>query len=256
MGIKDRYGLWFVIFVIALLSIKPAASQTNDIVNYRVLSETPDKLVLEIHSYYTGSHGATAHISVLPTVNNQVSGDVGYSAGQCPNSNNIGVGPNSTCMTLSSINPARQFVTTGIQVCMFGGPGGGMFHCEILHHNKQWGTQHAFPAPPPPPVSGGQLYVTASPSPPVVARGQQTQVRVYVSDAQGRPVPQATVTVSCGGGRFVRTGTSSVSGTTDAVGVFLCYWSCNPCSRAYVSGVTASKQGHIMAKNQWRVDIP
>ena len=38
-----------------------AWAQYNDIVNFRVLSDTQNELVLEIQSYYTGIHGNTAY---------------------------------------------------------------------------------------------------------------------------------------------------------------------------------------------------
>jgi len=104
-----------------------------------------------------------------------------------------------------------------------------------------------------PPI--GPMIVTATPNPPVISRGQQTRVSVYVQDSQGRPLPQATVTLSAGGGRFNRTGTSTVSGATDSSGSYTGYWSCDPCAPAYVSEVRVTKPGLGEANAQWQVQI-
>lgn len=253
MHVLDR-SRWYLI-VLLMISLIPAAPVWSaygdgDILGFRVLSESQDELVIEIQSYYTGNLGPKAHISVFPTLNGQTA-NVGYSAARCPNSNSVFAGHNSTCITLSSTIRGSQFVTNGLQICMFGGPSGGSFHCENLAHTKQWGL-----APQSTPAGGGSIRVTTIVNPPVVSRGQQTLVRVYVQDGQGRPLPQAMVTLSSGGGRFARTGTPSVSGLTDSSGSFVDYWSCNPCSRAYVNGVKVTKPGYTEANAGWRVDIP
>jgi hypothetical protein len=225
-------------------------NQKNHILGFRVLSESQNELMIEVQSYYTGNHGKTANISVLPTFNGKIA-NVGYSAGRCPNSNKVFVGRNKTCITLSSTIRGSQFVTNGLQICMFGGPSGGSFHCENLAHTKRWGPAVSQSQP----AGGGLIYVTTSVNPPVVSRGQQTLVRVYVHDGQGRPLPEAMVTLSSGGGRFARTGTPSASGLTDTSGSFADYWSCDPCSRAYVNGVKVTKPGYTEASVGWRVDI-
>ena len=124
--------------IVSLILAAPAWAQYDDIVSFRVLSESQDELVLEIQSYYTGSHGTTAYLSVAPTVNGSVTSGVGYSAGRCPTSNNIAIGSNSTCMTLSSVRSGNQFRTDGLRICMFGGPNRDTFHCETFGHTKQW----------------------------------------------------------------------------------------------------------------------
>jgi len=253
MNVLIRSRRYLIVFlVIGLIPAAPvwSAYGDGDILGFRVLSESQDELVLEIQSYYTGKLGPTAHISVFPTFNGQTAA-VGYSAGRCAGSNNVSVGRNSTCITLSSTIRGSQFVTNGLQICMFGGPSGGHFHCENLAYRKNWG-----PAPQAPLVGGGLIHVTTTVNPPVVSRGQQTQVRIYVRDGQGRPLPQAMVTLSSGGGRFAGTGTPSVSGLTDASGSFVDYWSCNPCARGYVNGVRVTKPGYTEANAGWRVDIP
>lgn len=105
------------------------------------------------------------------------------------------------------------------------------------------------------PIAGGPIIVTATANPPVVSRGQKTTINVYVQDSQGRPLPFATVTLSAGGGQFNRTGTTTVSGSTDSSGAFKAYWSCEYCAQAYVSGVRVTKSGYEEAKAQWRVEI-
>jgi hypothetical protein len=101
----------------------------------------------------------------------------------------------------------------------------------------------------------GPMVVTVTPNPPVISRGQQTRASVYVQDSHGRPLPQATVTLSSGGGRFNRTGTSTVSGATDSSGSYTGYWSCDPCAPAYMSGVRVTKPGLGEANARWQVQI-
>jgi hypothetical protein len=117
-------------------------------------------------------------------------------------------------------------------------------------------TPNPVPAPVPDyPASGGSLMVTVAPYPRVATRGQQVQVRVYVQDSQSRPVPWASVTLRSGGGRYQRTGNTTVTGTTDASGSFIGYWSCDPCAPAYVSGAGVSKSGYSGVDTRWQVDI-
>lgn len=147
-----HYGrLNFAILLMAGLMLAfSAKAEANDIIGFRVLSESQDKLVLEIQSYYGGSQGAMAYLSVLPTVNGQVVSGIGYSSGSCPNSNNISTGMNSTCMTLSSIQPGNKIVTNGLEICMFGGASMNKFFCKSFGHAKNWGSKGATP-----PIPGG-----------------------------------------------------------------------------------------------------
>ena len=260
MHIRNRIRwLLSILLVISLFQLVPAWAQYDDVVGFRVLSESQNELVLEIQSYYSGSHGATAYLSVLPTVNGSAASGIGYSSGRCPNNNSISTGSNSTCMTLSSAGSGNQISTDGLQICMFGGASRANFHCETFGHRKQWGAYGGQPSPQPPvapqPFGGGPIAVTATANPPVLSRGQQTSINVYVQDSQGRPLPHAMVTVSAGGGRFARTGTTAESGPTDSSGSFVGYWSCDPCARGYVGGVRVTKQGYSEASAQWRVEI-
>ncbi len=109
--------------------------------------------------------------------------------------------------------------------------------------------------PPDQPVSGGQIAVTATANPPVVSPHQQTTINVYVLDSQGQPLPSAIVTLSAGGGGFIGSGTTTVSGQTDSSGAFQGHWSCDYCARAYVGSVRVTKTGYLEAKSDWRVDI-
>ncbi|WP_157633721.1 CARDB domain-containing protein [Thioflavicoccus mobilis] len=126
--------------VIAALILAPLGkAKADDIVSFQVLSDMQDKLVLEIRSYYGGSQGATAYLSVLPTVDGRVVSGIGYSSGSCQNNNSISTGMNSTCMTLSSVNPGYQIVTNGLEICMFGGASRNKFYCESFGYEKRWG---------------------------------------------------------------------------------------------------------------------
>ncbi len=131
-----------------------------------------------------------------------------------------------------------------------------------------WGNIFPSPTPPvprpephpvqpiePASIVGGPIIVTATANPNVLSSGQETAVRVYVQDSQGSPLPNAIVTLSSGGGQFKSTGTTSMSGSTNASGSFVGYWSCNPCAPGYVSGVRVTKKGYTEANTKWRVEI-
>jgi len=118
----------------------PVAASANDVIGFRVLSASPNEAVLEIQSQYSGSQGGQAHLSVLPTVNGQPVSGVGYSAGRCPNSNNLNIGSNNTCITLSTVGGGTNITTNGLRVCLFGGPSRNNFYCETLAYSKHWGS--------------------------------------------------------------------------------------------------------------------
>ena len=105
------------------------------------------------------------------------------------------------------------------------------------------------------PISGGPIMVSVSSNPPIISRGQKTTINVFAQDSQGHPLSSATVILSAGGGRFDQTGTSTVSGQTDASGVFRAYWSCNYCAPAYVGGLRVTKLGYEEGKSQLRIEI-
>ena len=121
--------------------------------------------------------------------------------------------------------------------------------------DTQNGNPGVEPSAPSQQTLGGSITVTATANPPVVSIGQRTSISTYVQDSQGRPLPFAVVTLSSGGGRFDRTGTTKVSGPTDPSGVFQAYWSCDPCAPAYISSARATKTGYEEADTQWRVQI-
>ncbi len=104
-------------------------------------------------------------------------------------------------------------------------------------------------------IASGPMRVTASVIPTVVRRGQTTKVNVFVQDAQGNPIPSATVSLTAGGGYFNRTETSAVSGSTDSTGVFKAKWKCDQCAPAYKSGIRVTKPNYEEVKESWRIKI-
>jgi hypothetical protein len=104
-------------------------------------------------------------------------------------------------------------------------------------------------------IVSGTMRVTASVIPTVVSRGQITKVNVFVQDAQGNPIPSATVSLTAGGGYFSRTETSAVSGSTDSTGVFKAKWKCDQCAPSYKSRVRVTKPDYEEAKEWWRIKI-
>jgi hypothetical protein len=197
-----RWLEYAILFMTVLILASPIKAEADDIVNFRVLSESQDKLVLEIQSYYTGSQGPTAYLSVLPTINGQLTSGIGYSAGSCPNSNNISTGSNSTCMTLSLVNAGQQIVTNGLEICMFGGASRNKFYCESFGYTKSWGSSGtAQPLP-----GGGQSdlqvrNVSISPNPLVQSQIQLHMYRSYRIQVSilnsGAPSPSFTVRTEC-----------------------------------------------------------
>jgi hypothetical protein len=105
------------------------------------------------------------------------------------------------------------------------------------------------------PISEGFLGVTVNVNPSVLAPGQKTKVLIHVKDTQGRPLQQAEVSLYSGGGKYSRTGTTTVSGSTDESGNFVAYWFCESCAPRYVSDIKIKKEGHNETNAQWSVKI-
>jgi hypothetical protein len=140
MHILNRSRLYLIaLLVIGLILAAPAWAQQNDILSYRVLSQSPNELVIEVQSYYTGSHGATVWLSVIPTVNAIPTQNVAYGGPRCPNNNSIAIGLNLTCMSLKNVRPGMQFISDGLEICFFGGTNQLKWLCKTIGHTKQWG---------------------------------------------------------------------------------------------------------------------
>jgi len=193
----------YAILLMTGLILASPIKAADEIVGFRALSESQDKLVLEIQSYYTGSQGAMAYLSVLPTINGQLASGIGYSAGSCPNSNNISTGPNSSCMTLSSVKPGNQVVTNGLEICMFGGSSRNKFYCKSFAYTKRWGSSNG-PAQPMPGRAQSDLQirnVSIYPDPLVQSRIQLHMYRSYRIQVSilngGASSPDFTVRTEC-----------------------------------------------------------
>ena len=126
------------LLVVLFTPVMPVWAQYDDIIGFRVLSESQNEMVLHVQSNYSGSRGPTAYLSVLPTRNGAMTPNVGYSSGKCPTSNNLSIGYNDTCVTLSSNLGGQSFHTDGLQICLFGGQNRSNFYCKNLPHYKQW----------------------------------------------------------------------------------------------------------------------
>lgn len=148
---------------------------------------------------------------------------------------------------------------TGLFVTLIGGGAAWYFLGQPGPSNPPYAP--SYPNPPgqtpaaPQPMSGGPINVSISASPPILTRGQQTTVNVYVQDSQGRPIPDAMVTLMSGGGRFQGSQTPTVSGPTSYTGSYVGYWSCDPCAPAYINGARVTKAGYTEGNAQWRVEI-
>ena len=93
-------------------------------------------------------------------------------------------------------------------------------------------------------VHGGPIGVSASADPFDVGAGQMTEIRVQALDSSGAPLAGVTVTVQSGGGTFLATGNTKVSGVTGTDGFFRTPWQCSPCAGGYVMDVTATKPNY------------
>jgi hypothetical protein len=79
-------------------------------------------------------------------------------------------------------------------------------------------------------------------------------------------VQGATVTVSAGGGKFLRPGEAfdphstlqspyQATGPTDQNGTYATGWVCNPCAGGYGMSVEATKPGFVSAKSDFDMGI-
>ncbi len=105
------------------------------------------------------------------------------------------------------------------------------------------------------PAQPGTMTVRASAGPSTVAPGSPTRILVQVLSQMNAPVAGAAVTLSAGGGRFAGSGTTRVSGSTDANGQFITDWSCSPCASRYVLDVEARKPASPPAAAQVAVAV-
>jgi len=108
----------------------------------------------------------------------------------------------------------------------------------------------AFAQPPVP------IRIEAQSAPKTVSPGGDAGIIVSVWDANGQGIPNASVTVSAGGGTFSGSGASTVTGNTNSSGVFRTSWrSPNPAAKGYVMGVKVTKEGYQNSTAQLTVPI-
>jgi hypothetical protein len=93
-------------------------------------------------------------------------------------------------------------------------------------------------------IQGGSIGVSAVADPFNISVGQMTEIRVQTLDSSGAPLAGVAVTVQAGGGTFLATGKTTVSGVTGTDGYFRTPWQCNPCAGGYVMDVTATKPNY------------
>ena len=102
--------------------------------------------------------------------------------------------------------------------------------------------------------------------PPAVAPGQKAEIEVIAMDGGGNRLSDATITVSSGGGRFLRDGEQydpnsrlhspySVTGKTDNTGKFKTQWVCNPCAAGYGMTAGAQKDDLVTGKKEFTISI-
>jgi hypothetical protein len=132
-------ALSFVVFFMAF----PASSNANDILGFRVLSETQGDLTLEVRYYYSGNQVGDVYMSAFATANGRVAQYIGYNGKNCSSGNSIKEGRQKLCVNLSKVGAIKPSVTDGIEFCMYDKAQGKKFYCESFAQKKSWGSQQA-----------------------------------------------------------------------------------------------------------------
>lgn len=112
----------------------------------------------------------------------------------------------------------------------------------------------------------GALLMDISARPTRVTAGRHTVITVQVREGNGKPISGATVTISAGGGRFMRPGSGydpnarlhepyEIGGLTDTAGNFIAWWACNPCAGGYQMSTRAEKQDYEEIRDTFAVPI-
>ena len=97
------------------------------------------------------------------------------------------------------------------------------------------------------PIQAGTIIANAGTNPPIVSKGQPTEIRVEALSDKGVPIPNADVKISAGGGSFLDTHSTEVHGYTDANGIFVTPWKCLQCAPTYIFSIEVTKPGF----NKW-----
>ncbi|MHC4330721.1 MAG: hypothetical protein ACYSWW_21665 [Planctomycetota bacterium] len=111
-----------------------------------------------------------------------------------------------------------------------------------------------------------RISLSALPQPESVSPGQRTCITIVALDGNGNPLPETSIRVSAGGGRFLRENETYdprsrlhspyyATGKTDSEGRFKTYWACNPCAGGYVMAAEAEKDGFTSGKTEFTISI-
>jgi len=132
-----------------------------------------------------------------------------------------------------------------------------VFDIEVTKPGFQKGTAQAQVniTSQPMPGPGGQMTVHANTHPPVVSKGQPTEIIVRALTPQGDPIPQAHVKIHAGGGSFIHSNATTVDGQTDGNGMFATPWECMQCAPTYVFDIEVTKPGFQTGTAQTQVNI-
>lgn len=228
-----------------IIGSSDASARQNEITYFTVVSDTPRELVIDVRYFYTGrDRDAAAYIGAQMAYREQVLGYSSYTPGRVLHGN----GSTRVTLRMNERSAPQNLIPNQIYLTMYKEEGGGFLYSKFFPYVRAWKGYSPVP-------SQRRIIITATVDRPVVSRGQPTAITVHARDSQGRPLPHAMVTLSSGGGRYKRTGTTTVSGLTNTSGSFVGYWSCNPCARGYSSDVRVTKHGYPEAIAPWRVEI-
>lgn len=113
-------------------------------------------------------------------------------------------------------------------------------------------------------VTCGKIWVRAVAEQSTISPGGEASIVVTTVTSDGKwPVAGASVSLSVGGGTFVRSGTHIEAGTTDANGVYRATYRAldrsvfpgGPGHLNYGIGVTAEKSGCLPGEGETKVDV-
>ncbi len=108
-----------------------------------------------------------------------------------------------------------------------------------------------------------KLYVLVVPE--SVTRGEKTAITITIRDQNSLPLPNARVSISAGGGKFLEPDESfdpksylhspdTATGLTNLDGSYTTWWVCNPCATGYGMIVEASKNG-FSTSSKFNIEI-
>ncbi len=215
---STRKSILITAVSIWLAFITSAFGRSNDIIDFRIVSESPTEIVLEIKYFYDGGLGQTAYMGSAMAQNGQVSKWYAH----FPDS--IQPGLNKARLKLGVNKKAPlPFGTNQIHVYMYDAKKRRTFYDEYLHYEKTWGfkpSQNVSPSNPtqpatqnPPSSTGGTHTPSIKDAWKITIEGERQSNRevLYLKYYQGQGISWiskvAMFRMSLSGKKEIATGT-------------------------------------------------